>query len=555
MTWTLVQVALACPTKVEVNPSDRRMVGLSGGDDVTNMASLAYGPEATRRRQGPHRRRALASALTEHGSDVMLGVVVVAFAIVLLLDVPADYNVDTWLALVDGRFVWAHGIPHRDVFNVMTLGRPWVDQQWLSQLASYAIYRLGGLGLFGAVSTALFVVPVGAAIATARRLGAPFRTVLVTIPIGIALVLPAREIRTQDFAVPLFVATVALLSTDGRRPSARVFWCIPILALWANLHGSATLGAGLVVLYAVTQLWERRLSLRRDRSAWARPLALALGAVVALGITPYGFSIVGYYHSTMVDPTLRQFVTEWQPITSQTGSTVALCLLVGACLWGFGRRPTATTSWEKLALIVLAAGSIEVIRNALFLGLFGLIVLPLTLPSLSRGRSGCDRGTEASAGVRLRANGACAGLAVIGLALALTYTIARPASSIIARRQSPHVPAVVARAMAGDPALHIVADDRYSDFLLWRDPHLTGHIAADARFELLTAGQLNRLESVLSAGGPNPRGAARGYRLLVLNRQVDAGSVKAFLAESGARVLYRDPHRIVILRTAAAARS
>jgi hypothetical protein len=521
------------------------------------MSSLAYGPEAARNRERPGRRGAIAAALTDHGSEVMLGVVVAVFAIVLLIDAPKDYDVDSWLALVDGRLVWAHGIPHRDTFNVMTYGHHWTDEQWLSQLASYAVYRLGGLGLLSVLNVALFTIPIGGAIAVARKLGAPFRSVLIAIPICIALVSPSREIRTQEFAIPLFVATMALLCLDGRRESRRVFWCLPILALWANLHGSASLGAGLVVLYALTRVWERRADLRHDRAAWLRPLGLAVGAVVAILITPYGLSMIGYYHSTMVDSTLRQYVSEWQPVTSKTVSWVGLCLLSGGCLWAFGRRPATTTTWEKLALLVLTLGSIEVVRNVLFLGLFGLIVFPVALswPSHPSAPAAGDGGpAQPSARLRLRINGACAGLVALGLVIATAVTIARPASATVDAQQSPRMAAVVARAVAADPHLRVLADDRYSDFLLWREPSLAGHIAADVRFELLTSAQLGRLEGVLAANSPHFKQGARGYRLLVLNRQADSTSITAFLAEAGRRVLFRSHDEIVILRTAAAAR-
>jgi hypothetical protein len=541
---------------VEGDLLDRRVQSLIRPDDVTTMSSLAYGPEAARKRERPGRRRAIAAALTDHGSDVMLGVVVAVFAIALLIDAPRDYDVDSWLALVDGRFVWAHGIPHRDTFNAMTYGHRWTDEQWLSQLASYAVYRLGGLGLLSVANVALFTIPIGGAIAVARKLGAPFRSVLIAIPICIALVSPSREIRTQEFAIPLFVATMALLCFDGRHESRRVFWCLPILALWANLHGSASLGAGLVVLYAVTRLWERRAELRHDRSAWLRPLGLAIGAVVAILITPYGLSMIGYYHSTMVDSTLRQYVSEWQPVTSKTVSWVGLCLLSGGCLWAFGRRPATTTTWEKLALLVLTLGSIEVVRNVLFLGLFGLIVFPVALswPSYAVVPATGVGPAQASARLRLRINGACAALVALGVVILTAITITRPASATVDIQQSPQMAAVVARTVTADPHLRVLADDRYSDFLLWREPSLAGHIAADVRFELLTSAQLGRLEGVLVASSPNFKQGARGYRLLVLNRQADSTSIQAFLAEPGRQVLFRSRDEIVILRAAAAAR-
>jgi hypothetical protein len=518
------------------------------------MSSLAI-PEVARRPR-PRIARAISTALAEHGSDVLLGVVVAVFTIVLLIDVPRDYNVDSWLALVDGRVVWSSGIPHHDYMNALNYGAHWTDEQWLSQLGSYAIYRLGGLGLLGVANVALFVIPIGGAIAVARRLGAPFRSVLVTIPICIALVSPSREIRTQEFAIPLFVATCALLSLDGRRQSKRVFWVLPMLAVWANVHGSATQGAGLVVLYALTQVWTHRADLRHDRSAWLRPLALAVGAIVAVLITPYGLSIIGYYHSTMVDPTLRQYVSEWQPVTSRSISTIGLCLLCGLALWSFGRRPSANLLWEKLALLVLAAGSIEVVRNVLFLGLFGLIVVPVALgwgPKAATADAGSGTGRQAGERMRLRVNGTLAGLAVFGVLIATVVTIAAPASRTVDAQQNPRMATIVGNAVRADPHLKVIADDRYSDFLLWREPSLAGHIAADVRFELLSSAQLGNLEGVLAASSPTFKSGARGYRLLVLNRQVDGTAVKAFLAEPGRRVLFRNKHEIVILRSAVAA--
>src|SRR5439155_25681604 len=43
---------------------------------------------------------------------------------------------DTWLALVDGRLIAQHGLPHTDHLTVWTAGVRWVDQQWLASWAS-----------------------------------------------------------------------------------------------------------------------------------------------------------------------------------------------------------------------------------------------------------------------------------------------------------------------------------------------------------------------------------------------------------------------------------
>ena len=52
---------------------------------------------------------------------------------------------DSWLALIGGRDVAAHGIPHQDTLFVITHGARWIDQQWLAQLVIYDLYKAGGL--------------------------------------------------------------------------------------------------------------------------------------------------------------------------------------------------------------------------------------------------------------------------------------------------------------------------------------------------------------------------------------------------------------------------
>ncbi len=54
--------------------------------------------------------------------------------------------------------------------------------------------------------------------------------------------------RAQTFALPLFALLVWMLARDARAPDRRVLWVIPLLVLWANLHGSVLLASVLVLL-------------------------------------------------------------------------------------------------------------------------------------------------------------------------------------------------------------------------------------------------------------------------------------------------------------------
>jgi hypothetical protein len=58
---------------------------------------------------------------------------------------------------------------------------------------------------------------------------------------------------------------------------------------------------------------------------------------------------------------------------------------------------------------------------------------------------------------------------------------------------------------------------------------------------------------VFAALGTGWKRAARGYRLIVIDRNAAPEGAQGFLAEPGRRILYDDGQRIVILRSAAEA--
>jgi hypothetical protein len=112
---------------------------------------------------------------------------------------------DTWLALVDGRWIAAHGIPHVDHLAAWTSGVHWVDQQWLGQLAFYELARVGGIKLCVASALVLDALALAGAAIAARRLGASTSSVALGVLIPIVVGPWLLQARTQSLALPLFV--------------------------------------------------------------------------------------------------------------------------------------------------------------------------------------------------------------------------------------------------------------------------------------------------------------------------------------------------------------
>lgn len=466
----------------------------------------------------------------------MFVIAVAAVLIISLLGIPAHLSQDGWLALVAGRTVAAHGIPQHDYFAHMTQGVRWVDQQWLAQLLMYEVQRVGGLQLLTVLYVLVTAIAFGGAIAAARDLDAEdLHVLMASLPGAFFYLVTAVSIRTQGLAYPLFVATLWLLASEVRSPvrRRRVYLVFPMLVLWGNLHGSATLGAGLAALYGLVVLGcqMRRGGLRglTDGRGWA---FLVISPLTLLA-TPYGLSMVHYYRVTLLNSQFSRIVTEWKPVTSVPILAVPLFALIVLIVGAVGRtllrtrsRSTGATDrsggaslrpplFDVLALAVLALGAIMAVRNVTWFGLALMVLLPSILTQLKAGRPAPLR--------RSRVNGRLAGGTPLLAVLILLLILTRPTSWFTSTYPKSAIPALRSL-IVRDPQAKILADVRYADWLIWEDPRLfSGRVAYDTSFELLTRSQLSAIAD-LAANTKNARGVVDAYRIWMLypgNRSQD----------------------------------
>jgi hypothetical protein len=435
---------------------------------------------------------------------------VAAVVVLSLAGVPSHLSQDGWLALVAGRIIAAHGIPQHDYLTVMAYGVRWTDQQWLAQLAIYGLYRLGGLALFAVAYVALTGGSFALALAAARRLGGLDRHVVAILPIAAFFYLvTAVSIRTQGFGYPLFVATLWLLAAEARKPTRlRVYIVFPVLVLWANLHGSVTLGVALAMIYGATVLVSRFRVVRWRGLADARGLAFVLISPLCLLATPYGLAIIHYYRSTLLNPEFGKLITEWQPVTAYTIIAVPFLALVVATVWMIGRSGSRTPAFDHLALVLLGLAGVFAVRNITWFGLATLMLLPATISAIARPKPQAER--------RVKLNLAIALTSIALVLVATISTFARPASWFESTYPERAV-GIVAGIVARDPSAKIYADVHYADWLVWHDPKLAGHIAYDTSFELLTQNQLESIASLGNALLPGAKDPLAPYSVLVLN--------------------------------------
>lgn len=465
--------------------------------------------------------------------EIVLVILLVGFAVVFLAVFPPSLLVnDSFLTLAAGREVFENGLPQRDELTVVGTGRTWTDQQWGAQLLAYGAYALGGHASLSLVAALFVLAAFVIAAAGARALGAgPRGIVLVFFPVILAAPW-AWTIRAQVFALPLFTGLVWLLASEARRPTRRVYLAIPLLVVWANLHGSVALGALLVMLLAGIELVRSR-----GRSA-ARSVALLVLAPLAVLVTPYGPVETGrYYRLLLVDPPFGDRVTEWQPSDLDWDTLVfyTLALLaLGVVVWGRRRLEL----FDIAVLAMTFGGAVTAIRGIPWFALACMVLLPVAIGTALEGSAAPVR-------ARLNRSLALGSVAILGVVIAVSL-LRNPAW--YERNWPPDALPAVEQATADSRSL-VFATDRHADWLLWKLPELRGRIAYDVRFEIYDESFFDRLVAYHDEHGADWKRLADGYRVVVVD-ELGTSHTDEILDEPGARPLYRDDRVTVVLRPA-----
>lgn len=461
--------------------------------------------------------------LEQNGTLVLA---VTAFAVVMLLASRGGLVVDGWMALASGREIAQHGLPTHDALTVWAHGERWIDQQWLAQLTFYGIWRLGGIKLVMLIHALLATSGIATAALIARGRGATPRSVAwVALPVAFAYYPVASVMRAQSFAFPLFAAVLWLVLADARQPSRRIFAALPLLVLWANLHGSVALGAGLVSVTGLVEMIKRR-------QPGGRGLLLLLSPWACVFASPYALQLPAYYQKILVGGDFKQLVTEWAP-TTLTARTAPIYLLVIGGMWLLGRAGRHLPAVEQLALVITAVFAFEAIRDTAWFGLVALAVLPQLIDGIRR---------PVVEPRRLNRILAVTVLASVAISVAAVST--KPAQWFTS--SFPSDAAAAASSAAGRHG-RVFATSPVADWLLWAQPELSGRVAFDARFELLSTSQLQQLARFQAQAG-NWLKTARDYRVFVLDPQSDRTLERALRKALPAQAVFSSPQVVVLER-------
>lgn len=453
------------------------------------------------------------------------------------------FGPDTFISLTAGRWIAAHGLPHTDALSVAAHGRPWIDQQWLAHIAFYGLWRAGGNAAVAASSATAIGLAVAMLFALCVLRGAALMPAWIAAGGAFVICLMYAETRAQSFAYPLFVALlwILLAELDRGRFDVRALRVVPILVVWANLHGSVLVGAALAA-----SCFGVRAAASACRRRWLQAggdLAVTVLAGAAVLVSPYGTAVVGYYPRVLTDPALAT-VAEWQPSSFGLLNLPFVALLLGtigvAC---FARgRGIRLPLGQVLLYAALAALATHAIRYQIW---FAMGAAPLLATLLTSVR---DRGQGTYA---LPAR-------VAGIASALVATATFAAGGLLATASAAQWDGFVsasavrtAEAIAArQPDDHVLADDSTGSALLWLDPSLAGRVGFDARTEIYPPSRFLRFDRFLLLSGGSWTAATQGYQVLAVTCWLHPGLCPAIRRLPDWRVIADRSGGLVAVRRA-----
>lgn len=218
---------------------------------------------------------------------------------------------DTYSHIALGRWILDHlAVPTADPFSQTMRGEHWVAFEWLSEIAYAGAQYLGGWVGVVALAAAAAAAAFGLLTHYLLRHWQPVPTVIAVLA-AFVLVTPHILARPHLLILPLMVTWVAVLirAVDERR--APPWQLLPLMTLWANLHGSFTFGLAIAALIGCEALWNAAAS---DRLRVARQwLLFGVLALAAACINPYGPEIILVTARTVALGQALLTVTEWRP--------------------------------------------------------------------------------------------------------------------------------------------------------------------------------------------------------------------------------------------------
>ncbi|CAM3821075.1 hypothetical protein [Polynucleobacter arcticus] len=287
---------------------------------------------------------------------------------------------DSFMHIAAGNWMMAHQlVPSFDPFSFNTEGKVWIAHEWLAQVIWALVYNWGGFGGVKIFTAFLFALTLGLQLRYFLRYLPPIYGLLFSFLCYLSL-LTHLLARPHLLTWPIIIIWFTTLITASANRSKPSFALLPLMVLWANLHGSFLLGLVLIPFIAIDAV------IYCDKEDRVKNLLLwglfFLLSVLASLITPYGLDGWKFGVDLMSSPYLTG-ITEWAPAFGSNLIVIELWvmafLVIGYC---------GNVRLSIGGIVILLALFHEAIAHVRYISIFGLLAPILMAQPYAKGNPG-----------------------------------------------------------------------------------------------------------------------------------------------------------------------
>jgi len=251
----------------------------------------------------------------------------IAWALCLLvaaaLSIKSLQEPDLWWMLRTGEWIVENGrVVDRDVFSFTFSGVPWINVKWLFEVVAYGMQRLGGpeftLLLQTAVnlSALLFIFKIARDVETGLGQRTQFPSAGLIVVSYLVLFLWEYRINGRPEMIShLFTLIMIHLYLKNRiETSLGIYWLIPLMVAWTNLHEAYGTGIVIIVVMCAASVAEwfclNRFGPGPPVKISKHLLLASTAAVAAISINPRGPGMILHPFEIFSQVGENKFTTE-----------------------------------------------------------------------------------------------------------------------------------------------------------------------------------------------------------------------------------------------------
>lgn len=297
---------------------------------------------------------------------------------------------DTYWHLAAGRWIVDHlAVPKVDPFSHSMPGVEWTAHEWLSELIFLGVHTAAGWAGLVVMATLSFAATLAYLMRFLLARMEPVHALLFTA-LTAGMMFGHLLARPHVLAWPLLAVWIGSLINASEQHRGPPWHLLPMMVLWANLHGSFTLGLAFGAALALDAVLARPAGQRRAAiGTWA---AFVASALLASMLTPSGWHGVLYTAYVMSMTLTLDVVGEWRSPDFHTFQPLEIWLLLMLAIACSGRM---RLPWLRLLLVLgLVHLALKQQRQVSMLGLLSTMLIATSLAERWRATRGAGADAE-----------------------------------------------------------------------------------------------------------------------------------------------------------------